>query len=58
MLDLRIGIGEAICCSIAKAILSIIRDDIQAAVGSLQLCAGQLLGCEVAVQSMRQPSDV
>ena len=34
--------------------MSIVRDDIQAVAGSLQLCAGQLLGCEAAVHSMRQ----
>ena len=49
-----IGIGEAVRRLIAKAILSIIRDDIQAAAGPLQLCAGQLSGCEAAVHSMRQ----
>lgn len=49
-----IGIGEAVCCLIAKAILSIIHDDIQAAAGPLQLCAGQLSGCVAAVHSMRQ----
>ena len=49
-----IGIGEAVRRLIAKAILSIIRDDIQAAAGPLQLCPGQLSGCEAAVHSMRQ----
>ena len=34
---------------------SIIHDDIQAAAGPLQLCDGQLSGCEGAVHSMRQP---
>ena len=46
-----IGIGEAVCQLIAKAILSIICDDIQAA-GPLQLCAGQLSGCKAAVHSV------
>ena len=49
-----IGIGETVCRLIAKAILSIVRDDIQAVAGSLQLCAGQLSGCEAAVHSIRQ----
>ena len=49
-----IGTGEAVRRLIAKVTLSIIRDDIQAAAGSLQLCAGQLLGCEAAMHSMRQ----
>ena len=48
-----IGIGEIVRRLIAKAILSVIRDDIQAAAGPLQLCAGQLSGCEAAVHSMR-----
>ena len=49
-----IGIGETARRLIAKAILSVIRDDIQVAAGSLQLCAGQLSGYEAAVHSMRQ----
>ena len=49
-----IGIGETVRHLIAKAILSIIHDNIQAAAGPLQLCAGQLSGREVAVHSMRQ----
>ena len=49
-----IGIGETARRLIAKAILSVVRSDIQAAAGSLQLCAGQLSGCEAAVHSMRQ----
>ena len=49
-----IGIGETASRLIAKAILSVIRDDIQIAAGSLQLCAGQLSGCEAAIHFMRQ----
>ena len=44
-----IGIGETVYRLIAKAILSVIRDDIQAAAGSLQLCADQLSGCEMKI---------
>ena len=40
-----IGIGETVRRLIAKAILSVIHDDIQAVAGPLQLCAGQLSGC-------------
>ena len=38
---------------IAKAVLSIIRPDIQRAAGPLQLCAGQSSGVEAAIHSMR-----
>ena len=37
-----------------KAIATIISDDIQAAAGPLQVCAGHPAGCEAAVHSMRQ----
>ncbi|XP_065893485.1 uncharacterized protein [Dysidea avara] len=49
-----IGIGETVRRVIAKAILCVIRSDIQRAAGSLQLCAGQLSGCEAAVHSTRE----
>ena len=49
-----IGIGETARRIIGKAILSIIRDDIQEAAGPLQLCAGQEAGCEAAVHAMQQ----
>ena len=39
---------------IGKAIVTIISDDIQAAAGPLQVCAGHVAGCEAAVHSMRQ----
>jgi len=40
----------------AKIALSVIYGDVQAAAGPLQLCAGQLSGCETVVHSiMRQP---
>ena len=48
-----IGIGETARHVIAKAVHSVIRNDIQQAAGLLQLCAGQLLGCEAAVHSTR-----
>ena len=48
-----IGVGETARRVIAKAVLSVIRNDIQEAAGSLQLCAGQLSGCEAAVHSTR-----
>ena len=39
---------------ISRAIISIIKDDIQAAAGTVQLCAGQEAGCEAAVHAMKQ----
>lgn len=55
-----IGIGDTARRIIAKAILSITRQDLQAAAGSLQLCAGQIAGIEAgvhAVQSLFQMKD-
>ena len=49
-----IGIGETVRRIIGKAILTTISDEIQAAAGPLQLCAGQDAGCEAAVHAMRQ----
>ena len=49
-----IGIGETVRRIIAKAVLSVISNDIQHAAGSLQLCAGQPSGGEAAVHSMRE----
>ena len=48
-----IGIGEVIWRIIGKAIIFITKGDIQSAVGSLQLCAGQEAGCEAAVHAMK-----
>ena len=39
---------------IGRAIISIIKDDIQAAAGTAQLCAGHEAGCEAAVHIMKQ----
>ena len=47
-----IGIGEVLRRIIGKAIMRTIKQDLQAAVGSLQLCAGQDAGCEAAVHAM------
>ena len=49
-----IGIGNTARRIITKAVLLIIRDDIQDAAGSVQLCAGQLSGCEAAVHAVRE----
>ena len=47
-----IGIDEVLRRIIGKAIMRTIKQDLQAAVGSLQLCAGQDAGCEAAVHAM------
>ena len=49
-----IGVGEVSRRIIAKAVLSIIRVDIQEATGSLQLCSGQTSGCEAAVHALNE----
>ena len=46
-----IGISEVSRRIIGKAILRILRIDIQEAAGSLQLCAGQSAGCETAIHA-------
>ena len=48
-----IGIGEVSRRIINKAILRVLHHDIQEAAGSLQLCAGQLGGCEAAIHAAR-----
>ena len=47
------GIGEVARRIIAKAVLCVVRPDIQAASGCLQLCAGQISGVEAAVHAVR-----
>ena len=49
-----IGIGETIRRIIGRSIATTISDDIQAAAGPLQVCAGHLSGCEAAVHAMRR----
>ena len=44
-----IGIGDTSRRIIAKAILSVTRQDVQDVAGSIQLCAGQISGIEAAV---------
>lgn len=51
--DVRpIGVGEVPMTTITKAILIIISGDVEEAVGTLQLCAGQDGGCEATVHTM------
>ena len=49
-----IGVGETVRRIVAKAVLSVIKDDIQEAAGPSQFCAGHLSGCEAAVHSMQK----
>ena len=48
-----ISIGDTARRIIAKAILNIIRQDVQEAAGSVQLCAGQISGIEAVVHAVR-----
>ena len=49
-----IGVGEVSRCIICNAItLRVIGSDVQETVGSRQLCAGELAGCEAAVHAIR-----
>ena len=61
-LDKRPGVRPIGICEVArrirsKAILTVIGGDIQQAVGTLQLCAGQAAGIEAAIDAMRQIYD-
>ena len=47
-----IGIGEVCRRIIGKVIMKCAKQDLQSAVGSLQLCTGQDAGCEAAVHAM------
>ena len=52
-----IGVCKIICRVIGKAILSVVGGDIHSVTGAIQLCAGQLGGCEVAVHAMQKLDD-
>jgi len=47
-------IGETVHRLVARSVLAVICDNIQAAAGPLQLCVGQLSGYEAAVHCARQ----
>ena len=49
-----IGVCETARRIISKAVLSTIKDDIQDAAGSLQLCVGQIAGIEAAIHFMTE----
>lgn len=48
-----IGIGDVSRRIVAKAILNVVRQDVQEATGAVQLCAGQIAGIEAAVHAVR-----
>ena len=48
-----IGICETVRRIISNAILSVTKGDIQDAVGTTQLCAGQIAGIEAGIHSVR-----
>ena len=52
-----IGIGEVLRRILGKAVLYLLRDDIQEAAGSLQLCAGHECGIEAAIHAMKSVFD-
>ncbi len=47
-----IGIGDMARRIMAKAVLRIVRGDVQEATGTKQLCAGQIAGVETAIHSV------
>ena len=49
-----IGIGEVVRRIIGKAVMRVMKYDLQDSIGSIQLCAGQDAGCEAAVHSMEK----
>ena len=47
-----IGVGEVLHRIVGKAIISVIKPNMMACAGNLQLCAGQASGCEAAVHAI------
>lgn len=52
-IEFFLGICEVVRRIVSKAILFVIKGDIQEAAGSCQLCGGQIAGTEAAVHAMR-----
>lgn len=48
-----IGVCETLRRIVGKAIMAVVKADVQAATGALQLCAGQRAGIEAAIHSMQ-----
>lgn len=51
------GISEVLRRIIGKAVMEITKDDVRAAIGNLQVYAGQWAGCEAAIHTMRKIFD-
>ena len=49
-----IGVGEVVRRIIGKAVLGMLKEDVQCATGYIQLCAGQECGSEAAIHAMRE----
>ena len=49
-----IGVGETMRRIINKTIATVLHDEIQEAAEPLQVCAGQIAGCEAAIHAMRR----
>ena len=49
-----IGVGEVVRRINGKAVLGLLKEDVQCATGYIQLCAGQECGSEVAIHTMRE----
>ena len=52
--NVPISFGEVGRRIIAKAVMSITRKNIQDSVGTMQLCAGQVSGVEVAIHAVKK----
>ena len=52
-----IGVGEVLRRTTDKVVVSVLRKDVIASVGSLQVCAGHDAGCEAAVHAMHSIFD-
>ena len=48
-----IGVGEVMRRIVGKAILTVVKQDIETVAGNIQLCAGQKAGAEAAIHAMR-----
>ena len=48
-----IGVGEVVRRIVGKAILTVVKQDIETVAGNIQLCAGQKAGAEAAIHAMR-----
>ena len=48
-----IGVGEVLRRIAGKAVMAVVKEDVQTSAGSLQVCAGQAGGCEAAIHGMR-----